>query len=86
MDPFSTLGWIGAALVLAAYILIQLGKVNANDLAYDLMNLVGGTSIAINLFHTKSYGPMVLNIVWAVVAAVGLVVFVKKRTKTNHTR
>jgi len=72
MDPFSFLGWLGAALILIAYILLQAGKLLPSDRSYDLMNLFGGLAIAVNTFHTETYGPMVLNIIWAMVAGIGL--------------
>ena len=37
-------GWAGAALILAAYALLTLGKVRAESFAYQAMNLLGAAA------------------------------------------
>ncbi|WIB13716.1 hypothetical protein [Curtobacterium sp. MCPF17_052] len=66
------LGWFGAVTVLAGYLLFSLGKI-PNGPVYQLFNLVGGVSVAVNVAAHHAVPSTIVNGIWAVVAAVVLV-------------
>ncbi|PZF69144.1 hypothetical protein DEJ33_01945 [Curtobacterium sp. MCPF17_047] len=66
------LGWFGAVTVLAGYLLFSLGKI-PNGPVYQLFNLVGGVSVAVNVAAHHAVPSTIVNSIWAVVAAVVLV-------------
>jgi len=66
-------GWAGAALILAAYALLTLGKVRAESFAYQAMNLLGAAGFVINSGWHGAIPNAALNIAWAIIAAVALV-------------
>jgi len=72
------LGWFGAVTVLAGYLLFSLGKI-PNGPLYQLLNLVGGLSVAINVAAHHAIPSTIVNGIWAVVAVVVLV----KMTRTR---
>lgn len=61
-------GWIGFALVLGAYGLLQFGFVESDAVVYQVMNLIGGATLAVNTFTQRAWPAMSLNIIWAVIA------------------
>ena len=42
------IGWAAAALILGAYALISAGKVRAESLTYQLMNILGAAGFIVN--------------------------------------
>lgn len=65
-------GIVGAALLLLAYFNNSSKRWTPNDLAYQMANLLGAVLICINTFHFNVYGPLILNILWAVIAINGI--------------
>lgn len=67
------IGWMGVGLVLSAYILNMFDVIQASNLAYGVMNMLGAGGIIISSYTKKDFQPVVLNIVWLVVALVGII-------------
>ncbi|PZF57365.1 hypothetical protein DEJ23_07725 [Curtobacterium sp. MCSS17_008] len=76
------LGWFGAVTVLAGYLLFSLGKI-PNGPLYQLLNLVGGLSVAINVAAHHAIPSTIVNGVWAIVAVVVLVRMARTRRATR---
>jgi len=76
---YEIVGWIGATLVLFAYLLVSTRKILPTSKKYQLMNLFGSLGIIVNaLFHMAI--PIVsLNIIWLLIALYGLISATKKR-------
>ena len=64
---------LGAALILIAYGLIQLGVLSARGVPFLLLNLAGALILAGSAYDEEQWGFLVLEIAWAVLSAVGLV-------------
>ena len=67
------LGWIGIIMVLTAYGLATFSVISANSVLFMILNLVGAIGIAIDAWEDRNIQPVVLNIVWAVIAVIGIV-------------
>jgi cell division protein FtsW (lipid II flippase) len=67
------IGWVGMALVLVAYLLITLKKVEIDSKSYHSMNLVGAFMIGFNSVVNGAYPSGVLNIIWGLIAIYGLI-------------
>ena len=67
------LGWFGVILILLAYFLVSFGFVLAESLFYPLLNLVGSFFIIMETLSKKDYQPVVLNIVWLLIAVIAIV-------------
>jgi hypothetical protein len=62
----------GALAILAAFALVQRGALSTRSVAYLLLNLAGGIATAITAYVDEQLGFLVLQSVWALVAAWGL--------------
>ncbi|WP_146236717.1 hypothetical protein [Curtobacterium sp. MCBD17_030] len=70
--------------VLAGYLLFSLGKI-PNGPVYQLFNLVGGVSVAVNVAAHHAVPSTIVNGIWAVVAAVVLVRMGLRRARRRVT-
>lgn len=59
------IGWSAAVLILTAYILLSLGKLEARGYIYQWMNVVGAAGFVINSGYNGAIPSPVLNVVWA---------------------
>jgi len=67
-----TFGWIGMALILAAYALTSYGFLEPTAIPFQLMNLIGGVGLLIHAFSKKDYPPGVLNVIWSAIAIIAI--------------
>jgi hypothetical protein len=64
----------GALAILAAFALVQRGTLSTRSFPYLLLNLAGGVVTVAVAYVEEQWGFMVLQSVWALVAAWGLAV------------
>lgn len=57
-------GWTGAVLILGAYVLLTLGKIEARSVAYQGMNVVGAAGFIVNGWANGALPSAVLNVIW----------------------
>jgi hypothetical protein len=66
-------GWIGAIMILAAYGLLSIGRLDGRSTTYQLLNLVGSVGIVINSGWNHAIPSAVLNVVWMGIGVAALV-------------
>ena len=64
------LGWYGVIAILLAYLLNSLNIISSSNLWYSMLNLTGAMGIVVDAWKQKNYQPVVLNLVWGLVALV----------------
>lgn len=57
-------GWVGALLILGAYILLSTGRLDGRSRAYQWMNVVGAAGFVANSGWNGAMPSAVLNVVW----------------------
>ena len=62
-------GWGGMALILVAYVLLSMGKIDGRSRAYQWMNVVGAACFVVNSGYNGAIPSATLNVAWA---AIGL--------------
>jgi hypothetical protein len=57
-------GWAGAALLLGAYALLSAGKLRAESVSYQLMNVLGSAGFIVNSGWNGAYPSAAMNLIW----------------------
>jgi len=79
------IGWAAAVLILAAYVLLSLGKLEARGYIYQWMNVVGAAGFVINSGYNGAIPSAVLNVVWAGIGLFTIsIVWRARRTPLAH--
>lgn len=73
------LGWAGTITFVVAYYGISFGKLKADSLLYQWMNLLGAIAIAFSVFVKQAWPAFALEVVWGGIALVTLIRLLKKR-------
>lgn len=58
------IGWSAAILILIAYVLLSLGRIQANSVAYQGLNIAGAAGFIINSGINGAIPSAALNVVW----------------------
>jgi hypothetical protein len=66
------IGWAGAGLILAAYLLVSMGRLSGQSAMFQWMNVVGAAGFVVNSGWHGALPSTVLNIVWMGIGAVTL--------------
>ena len=68
MDNITTLGVIGAAIILIAFLLNQFGRWSNESQSYDLANTLGSALLMYYSYLLGSWPFLILNTVWFLVS------------------
>ena len=63
---------LGALLILVPFAASQVGRLRTMSLTYQVLNLIGGGTLATIAVLERQYGFILLEGVWAVMSLVGL--------------
>lgn len=66
-------GWTGVGLILTAHALTTFGVISPESLTYSMMNLFGAAGIITSSYGKRDFQPVFLNVVWLVVAIIGII-------------
>ncbi|WP_199269450.1 CBU_0592 family membrane protein [Cobetia sp. L2A1] len=67
------IGMLGTTLVVGAFFMLQIGKLDSRSLTYNLMNLSGAVLLLLSLCINFNLASFVIEIFWIVASIVGLV-------------
>jgi hypothetical protein len=76
-------GWIGATLILSAYLLLSAGRLTGQSLAYQMMNVVGAAGFVINGWWHRAVPSAALNVLWLLIGGIAAWRIVKQRSSTS---
>lgn len=74
---------VGALLILAAFAAVQFERMRPDSRLYLTLNLVGSIILAALALHAEQWGFVLLETVWAIVSAWGLVEFLSHSERNS---
>lgn len=72
-DPVQLVSLVGAVMQLAAYALMQLGRLPSESYPYQLANVVGSFMMTVVATINHEYGFILMEAVWFLTSAYGLI-------------
>jgi hypothetical protein len=66
-------GNIGVALIVLAYLGLQLGRIDGRSLSYSLANAIGAVLILVSLWFNFNLSSFIIEIFWLAISLVGIV-------------
>lgn len=78
---FDVLGTLGVAIIILTYVLLQIGRVRSDRLAYSLLNAVGAFLILVSLCYSFNFPSFVVEFFWLLISLFGVGRYVLGRRK-----
>ena len=72
MSFLEIFGWLGATAIITSYCLVSFGKIKANSISYQLLNVLGAIGIVGVSAAKSAWQPAVLNVIWAIIGGIAL--------------
>jgi hypothetical protein len=72
------IGWIGALLLLTAYLLVSLRRLAGNGVVFQLLNIAGSIGLAVASIAGGVWPSVAVNVVWI---AIGIGILVKRAVR-----
>lgn len=78
-------GNVGVVLIVGAYLLVQLRKMEATSIVFSLVNAVGAASIMVSLVFDFNASAMVVEAFWLAISAIGVLRWWRERGRAHGT-
>ena len=72
MSWFDAVGMVGVVAILAAYALLQAGRLRAEDPRHPALNGIGALLVLVSLVHDFNLSAAVVEGAWLLISAYGL--------------
>jgi hypothetical protein len=82
MTGIDAIGWIAALMLLAAYLLLALRRVDGHSARFHGLNVLGSAGLAANSAVNRAFPSAVLNVIWM---AIGVGALVRHRGPRSRT-
>lgn len=69
---FNIIGLSGVILILSAYCLLQMNKINQKGITYSFLNFIGSGFILISLYFSWNLASGIIEIAWILISLFGL--------------
>jgi hypothetical protein len=66
------LGNVGVALIVIAYLLLQLNRLSSNTLSYSLLNAAGAALIIVSLWSNFNLSAFIMEAFWVLISLIGI--------------
>ncbi len=66
------IGWVAASLMLAAYLLLTMGKITGRSSLYQWLNVFSGAGFILNSGWNGAYPSAFINVVWVAIGLYGV--------------
>jgi hypothetical protein len=80
---YDWIGILGTLMVLAAFFLLQAGKIHGNRLAYQLLNLLGAVGVLLSLQGKFNIAVFMLEAAWVAISVYGIVRTLSKGSQAS---
>ena len=78
-------GYLGVALVLLAFFLLQERKLQGSGLVYQLMNVLGAIGVMLSLgFGSFNLSAFIMQVAWLLIGSYGIVRGINRRRETRR--
>ena len=69
---YDILGTLGVAVIILTYVLLQLGRIKSEHLAYSLLNAAGAAFILVSLYYSFNFPSFIVEFFWLLISLFGI--------------
>ncbi len=72
LEWYDIIGTLGVGAIVAAYFLLQVGRLDLRAPLYSWLNLAGAVMILISLYHEFNFSAAAMEVFWVLISLTGL--------------
>jgi predicted membrane protein len=81
------IGILGVFVIIVAYMLLQLEKMDAKDLSFSVLNTLGALLIIISLMYDWNLASFLMESIWMLISLYGILKYYKlKKSEENAAK
>jgi hypothetical protein len=80
---YDFVGNVGVVLILATYLLLQLGKIDPKNLSYSILNGLGALGILISLLYAFNLSAVIIEAAWLIISLIGIGIYFWRKKKVD---
>ena len=85
MSLLDLVGLIGAAVLMIAYLMLQLNKLTSDGLAYSLFNAIGAILIIVSLRVKFNLAAFIIEVFWVLISVFGIYRYFRLKALRSQT-
>ncbi len=79
MNFHDFVGLVGVSIIVISYFLLQIHKLDANDVKFSGFNIIGSLLILYSLSHDWNLPSVVIEIFWILISLIGVYRYIKSK-------
>ena len=77
------IGYIGVALLIVTYALLQTDRIDPKGFWYSFNNMIVAVLVTVSLLYTMNKASMVIEVFWFIISVYGIIMYYKRRNESN---
>ena len=77
------IGYIGVALLIVTYAMLQLDRIDPKGFWYSFNNMIVAILVSVSLLYTMNKASMVIEVFWFIISVYGLIQYSKRKEKSK---
>jgi len=73
------IGYIGVALLIVTYAMLQLDRIDPKGFWYSFNNMVVAMLVTVSLLYTMNKASMVIEVFWFIISVYGIIMYFKRK-------
>ena len=74
-----TIGYIGVALLIVTYAMLQLDRIDPKGFWYSFNNMIVAILVTVSLLYTMNKASMVIEVFWFIISVYGIIMYFKRK-------
>ena len=79
------IGNIGVIALMITYLMLQLGKLRSDELAYSVLNAAGASLIVVSLLVNFNLSAFIMEVFWVLISFVGIYRYFRLKAVRSQT-
>jgi len=75
------IGYIGVALLIVTYAMLQLDRIDPKGFWYSFNNMIVAMLVTVSLLYTMNKASMVIEVFWFIISVYGMVMYYIRQQK-----
>jgi len=78
-------GNVGVVVLMITYLMLQLGKLRSDGLAYSLLNAMGASFIVVSLLVNFNLSALLMEVFWVLISFLGIYRYFRLKALRSQT-